>query len=171
MSKKKDNGNEIKKEKGGSSKLVSIIVTAVVVFLLMSGAVFLGYTFASKGNASASASSNSGGTVDSSKAVENEATLELTEFLVNLSDEGNPRYLKVSMCLGSDSTNEDLQTQLKAKVPQIRDAINSTLRTKKSTDITPEGETIIKEEIIVKINNLLSKGKILNVYVTSIMVQ
>ncbi len=171
MSKKKDNGNEIKKEKGGSSKLVSIIVTAVIVFLLMSGAVFLGYTFASKGKAGSGVTASSGGAVDSSKTVENEATLELEEFLVNLSDEGNPRYLKISMFLGSDSANEDLQTELAAKIPQIRDCINGALRTKKSTDVTPKGEPILKEEIILKVNELLSKGKIGHVYFTSIIVQ
>ncbi len=169
MSKKKDKGNEIKKEKGGSSKLVSIIVTAVVVFLLMSGAVFIGYMVASKGNSNASASANQ--TEVSSKAAVTEATLELEEFLVNLSDEGAARYLKVNMFLGSDSANENLQTEIGSKIPQIRDVINSTLRTKKSKDITPEGETILKEEIIVKVNDLLTKGKILNVYFTSIIVQ
>lgn len=165
MSKKNSKANDAVKEKGGSSKMVLIIVTAIVIFVLVSGAVFIGYTVATKqsGDNNVEATENTG--------IVNEATLELEEFLVNLSDEGRSRYLKVTMFLGSNAENADLQEELTTKVPQIRDCINKILRTKKSADFTTEGEDLLKEEIIVKVNETLNSGKITNVYFSSIIVQ
>ena len=165
MNKKNSKGNELEKEKGGSSKMVLIIVTAIVIFALISGAVFVGYTVATK-----QAGKNNSDTSESN-VVEKEATLDLKEFLVSLSDEGKSKYVKVSIFLGSDEKNKKLQKELTAKVPQIRDCINNTLRTKKSTDFTTEGEARLKEEIIVKINETLSNGKVADVYFSSIIVQ
>ncbi|WP_346913551.1 flagellar basal body-associated FliL family protein [Clostridium sp.] len=165
MNKKNSKGNELEKEKGGSSKLVLIIVTAIVIFALISGAVFVGYTVATK-----QAGKNNSDTSESN-VVEKEATLDLKEFLVSLSDEGKSKYVKVSIFLGSDEKNKKLQKELTAKVPQIRDCVNKFLRTKKSTDFTIEGEALLKEEIIVKVNELLKNGKITNVYFTDLIVQ
>lgn len=165
MSKKNSNGNELEKEKGGSSKLVLIIVTAIVIFALITGAVFVGYTVATK-----QAGKNNSGASESN-LLEKEATLDLKEFLVNLSDEEKSKFVKVNIFLGSDGKNKKLQKELTAKVPQIRDCINKILRTKKSTDFTTEGEALLKEEIIVKANELLNNGKIANVYFTDLIVQ
>ncbi len=144
------NKNGLEKGNSGSSKTILVIVTTITIFALISGAAFFGYTAAKKPK---------------------EATLKLEEFLVNLSDDGKAKYLKVNMFLGSDGKNKDLQKELTAKVPQIRDCINNTLRTKKSTDFTTEGEARLKEEIIVKINETLSNGKVADVYFSSIIVQ
>ncbi len=165
MSKKNSNGNELGKEKGGSSKLVLIIVTAIVIFALISGAVFVGYTVATK-----NVGKNTNGTSESN-LLEKEATLDLKEFLVNLRDEEKSKFVKANIFLGSDGKNKKLQKELTAKVPQIRDCINKILRTKKSTDFTTEGEALLKEEIIVKANELLNNGKIANVYFTDLIVQ
>jgi flagellar FliL protein len=165
MSKKNSKVNELGKEKSGSSKLVLIIVTAIVIFVLVSGAVFIGYTVATKQGDKNSTD------IGESKEVAKEATLELEEFLVNLTDEEKARYLKVNMFLGSNEENKNLQEELTTKVPQIRDCINKVLRTKKSTDFTTEGEALLKEEIIVKVNELLNSGKVTNIYFKSIIVQ
>jgi len=90
---------------------------------------------------------------------------------VNLSDEGKSKFVKVKISLGSNLENEDLQEELTAKIPQIRDSINKVLRAKKSTDFKTEGDALLKEEIIVKANELLNSGKITNIYFTDIIVQ
>lgn len=165
MNKKNSKGNELEKEKGGSSKLVLVIVTAIVIFALISGAVFVGYTVATK-----QVGKNSNSTSESN-VVEKEATVNLEEFLVNLSDEGKSKFVKVKISLGSDVENEKLQEELAVKIPQIRDCINKVLRAKKSTDFKTEGDALLKEEIIVKVNEFLNNGKITNVYFTDIIVQ
>ncbi len=165
MNKKNSKGNELEKEKGSNSKLTIIIVTAIVIFALISGAVFVGYTVATK---QVSKNSNE---ASESNVVEKEATLNLDEFLVNLSDEVKSKFIKVKVSLGSNLENKDLQEELTAKIPQIRDCINKVLRTKKSTDFKTEGDALLKEEMIVKVNELLNSGKITNIYFTDIIVQ
>jgi flagellar FliL protein len=165
MNNKNNKGNGLERGNSGSSKSILVIVTVIAIFALISGAVFVGYTVATK-----QSGKSSGGT-NQVNLVEKEATLDLKEFLVNLSDEGKAKYVKVNVFLGSDGKNKKLQKELTAKVPQIRDCINNSLRTKKSTDFTTEGEALLKEEIIVKINDMLSNGKATNVYFTDLIVQ
>ena len=165
MNNKNSKGNELEKGKSGSSKSILVIVTVIAIFALISGAVFVGYTVATKQSGKSSDGTNQ------VNLVEKEATLDLKEFLVNLSDEGKPKFVKVNIFLGSDGKNKKLQKELTAKVPQIRDCINNFLRTKKATDFTTEGEALLKEEIIVKANELLNKGEITNVYFTDLIVQ
>ncbi|MEG0133735.1 MAG: flagellar basal body-associated FliL family protein [Clostridium sp.] len=155
---------EVNKENKGNSKVIIAILATILVFSLVSGAVFIGYVTATKNSPKSEVESTDGKVVD-------EFNLELEEFLVNLSDEGKSKYLKIDMDLGSDIANKELQVELKAKIPQIRDAINKILRTKKSTEFTPEGEAILKQQIIAGVNERLNKGKILNVYFSSIIVQ
>ncbi len=165
MNKKNSKGNELEKDKRSNSKLTVIIVTAIVIFALISGAVFVGYTVATK-----NIGKNSNGTSESN-VVEKETTLNLEEFLVHLSDEGKSKFVKVKISLGSNLENEELQEELTVKIPQIRDCINKVLRAKKSTDFKTEGDALLKEEIIVKANELLNNGKITNIYFTDIIVQ
>jgi len=81
------------------------------------------------------------------------------------------KNLKINIFLGVDLSNEELQVELSSKIPQIRDCINKILRTKISTEFTPEGDELLKQEIIAGVNELLNNGEILNIYFSSIMVQ
>ncbi len=155
------------KKNGKGSKVILIIVGTVLVFSLISGAVFLGYYFATK-NKQAPAS---GDNVQIVKEVKTEATLALEEFLVNLADEDKARYMQVVIHLAYDGENKNMPTELEGKVPAIKDTINNILRTKKAADITPQGEAAIKEEIIDRVNDLLNGGKISNVYFSKLIVQ
>ncbi|MEG1256025.1 flagellar basal body-associated FliL family protein [Clostridium sp.] len=161
---KKNKENQSDKEKNGSSKVVVAVVTTILIFALISGAVFVGYRVATK-------NSDKNTVESSSEEVTEEFTLELEEFLVNLSDEGKSRYLKINIFLGVNLSNEELQVELSSKVPQIRDCINKILRTKKSSEFTPDGEEVLKQEIIAGVNEVLNNGEVLNIYFSSIIVQ
>lgn len=151
------------------SKLVIIIVAVVLGFALVSGSVFAGYFFASKNAATVA---NAGESASSSKDAGGEViTMELGEFLVNLADEGKAHYLKTKIVIGYKDGNENLKKELEAKKPVIRDSANNVLRTKKTTDLKPEGEEVIKKELLDRINGALNYGKVTNVYFPEILVQ
>lgn len=153
------------KEKGGSSKVILIVIAAVIGLVLVAGAVFIGYMAATK-----SIGSGSSEKVQQEKKVE-EFTFKLEQFLVNLKDENKSKFLKIDMYLGGDVENKDLEEELKKATPQIRDIITKTLRSKLSTDFTSEGETLLKEQLKSSINGILTKGQITNVYFTDLIVQ
>lgn len=178
---------ENKKQKKGGGKLKFIIIGVVVVALLGAGGYF-GYShfFASKTNATktlipqqqVAVQQIQGQQVQGQQTVQNVSYLQqvvsaktygLDEFLVNLADEDGKRYLKIKVFLGYD--NKKLDTELEEKKPILRDVVISVLRTKKAADISAKGVDNIKMEIIQRINPVLTKGQLNNVYFNDILVQ
>lgn len=88
---------------------------------------------------------------------------------VNLADTDTSRYLKVSVYLGYD--DKKLTDELTEKQPIITDAVIGILRTKKAADIVPKNMDTIKMAIIQRVNPMLKKGQINNVYFTDLIVQ
>ncbi|OAA83230.1 flagellar basal body-associated FliL family protein [Clostridium ljungdahlii] len=88
---------------------------------------------------------------------------------MNLADEGGNRYLKVAVYLGFN--DKKLTSELTAKKPIVTDAVIQILRTKKAADISAKNMNNIKLEIIQKINPMLEKGQLNNVYFTDIIIQ
>lgn len=155
-----------KKEKKGS-KVILIVVGLVVGLVLIGGVAFGAYYFAAKSivpAASTEAPAKSNG--KNAEVI----TFELDEFLVNLADEGKPRYLKAKIFIGY-TASEELTAELTAKKPILRDTVNNILRTKKTTELSTQGEEEIKKLLTTKINDVLTKGKITNVYFSEILIQ
>ena len=107
-------------------------------------------------------------TSSKAKAV-TEVTYSLDEFLVNLLDDGGLLYLKTTVFIGHEE-NTDLTTEIKTKLPIIRDTVNTYLRSKKSVDFSDTGVTAIKKDLITRLNPVLTKGKISNIYFNSIVI-
>ncbi|PKN77106.1 MAG: flagellar basal body protein FliL [Deltaproteobacteria bacterium HGW-Deltaproteobacteria-10] len=91
-------------------------------------------------------------------------------FVVNLIDNEGERYLKVVMQLEvSDAAGLDELNMLK---PKIRDSILDLLSSKTFKEmIDPIGKQRLKEEIVLKTNGLLTKGKIIKVYFGEFVIQ
>lgn len=98
-----------------------------------------------------------------------ESTYSLDEFLVNLLDDGGLLYLKTTVYIGYEE-NADLTAEITTKLPIIRDAVNAYLRSKKSVDFSDTGVNAIKKDLISRLNPILTKGKILNIYFNSIVI-
>lgn len=166
------------KKKGG----VGLKVILIVFFLVaaVGAGVFFGYSkFLSDKNTDSNENmTTSNVTQTQTQSGENSSylqhvvsakTFDLSEFTINLADEGGKNYLKVNVYLGYDS--KKLTDELTEKTPIIRDAIIEVLRTKKVEDISDKNMDNIKIEIIQRINPMLEKGKINNVYFSDILTQ
>lgn len=159
---------ENKSSKGGSIFKVILIVFLAVI--LLGGGVFAGYMVACKTNPKTMTSVNF-----VSQDTLNLKTFGLDEFLLNLkADDNASRYLKTNISIGYADVkeNKELEAELKDKKAIMRDTINSVLRNKKKEDFaTNEQVEKIKKEIKDKINPLLQKGQIYNVYFSEIIIQ
>lgn len=116
------------------------------------------------------------------KAVQSESTsptvriksmMNLDSFLVNLADAESTRFVKVTFRLGLD---EPKLGEEYAGDPVIlaatRDKILSLLSIKTADDLlTPEGKDRLRNEIREKVNPILPKGKIVNVFIVDFVVQ
>ena len=168
---------ENKAAKKDPSKII-IIILGILILAVVAGGAFFGYNTFLKDKKSITKSTvqqvvNNGqttGTVANSlDQVVSSKTFQLDEVTVNLADEGGNRYLKVAVYLGFNE--KKLTSELTAKKPIVTDAVIQILRTKKAADISAKNMNNIKLEIIQKINPMLEKGQLNNVYFTDIIIQ
>jgi len=96
--------------------------------------------------------------------------MELEPFLLNLADRDEHRFLKVSIKLELDRPEEE--TDYPNKIPAIRDALLVLLSSKESQLLrTVNGKRRIREEIMIRVNGVMNKGKILHVFFTDFIKQ
>ena len=105
-----------------------------------------------------------------SQVHESGPVMELEPFLLNLADRNELRFLKVSIKLELDRPEE--KTDFQKKVPAIRDALLVLLSSKESQLLrTVNGKRRIREEIMTRVNGVMSQGKIANVFFTDFIIQ
>jgi flagellar FliL protein len=94
----------------------------------------------------------------------------LDTMIVNLSDHGGKRYLRVTMAL--ELSEPDAVTTIESRLPQVRDAILTILPTKTYDEIsTTDGKIALRTQVMEKINSLITKGRVENIYFTEFVVQ
>lgn len=94
----------------------------------------------------------------------------LDTFIVNLADKGGKRYLRTTLDLELDSA--ELESEVTKRLPQVRDSILTILPTKRFEDISSEqGKTALRDQMLNRINDMLAKGKITNIYFKEFVVQ
>lgn len=95
--------------------------------------------------------------------------MDLDPFIVNLSD-ADPRFLKVTVKLEMDGS--PAKTEVGERLPQVRDAILVLLSSKDAQGLKPTaGKMQLRDEILQRVNSLLSSGQVRNAYFTEFVVQ
>ena len=94
----------------------------------------------------------------------------LDSFIVNLSDPGGKRYLRVTMGLElSDPKGND---EILKRLPQVRDSIIMILPARKVEDLqSAEGKNALRAEIMAKLNELMGRDLVKKVYFTEFVIQ
>lgn len=94
----------------------------------------------------------------------------LKELTLNLGDVRENHYIKVEISLAF--TTKSMQKELDNKNPEVRDTIIRIISTKKAAQIDEPAEIeALKQEIVNKVNDLLEKGRLTNVYFTEFIIQ
>lgn len=94
----------------------------------------------------------------------------LPTFLVNLADPLGRRYLKITIDV--EAISPDAAEDLNKNMPKIRDAIILLLSSKTYADLaTLENKTLLKMEIVKKLNLVLGKPEVSHVYFTEMVIQ
>ncbi len=162
-----EEAQEAPPQKAGSGK--KMIVLGLVGILLLGGGggaawFFMGGDKKEEGGKHAQDDHGEG------HAVEPGPVVELDPFLLNLADRDELRFLKVSIKLELDRPEE--KTDYQNKVPAIRDTLLVLLSSKESQLLrTVNGKRRVREEIMKRVNGVMSKGKISNVYFTDFIIQ
>lgn len=96
--------------------------------------------------------------------------IPLDEFVVNLADQREPRYLKVEIVIEVRGNKaKDEVTDLK---PKIRDGIIQVLSSKYYSELLESsGKERLKAQLKSALNGIMEDSKVVNVYFTSLAMQ
>jgi flagellar protein FliL len=165
---KKDENNEKEGEaqapqkKGSALKWIIIILIIVIV---LGGAGAGAFFFFSKSKASS---------VDkkSSEQAKPQVAIfwPMDPFIVNLIDNEGERYAKIVIQL--ELSDQGVIEELNLIKPKVRDNILDLLSAKNYKEMMdPLGKQRLREEVALRVNSHLSKGKVLKVYFTDFVIQ
>jgi flagellar FliL protein len=146
-----------KAKKGLSMKL--IIIISVALLIVAAGAV-TGYYFFSK--------------TQSKKPAEQKPAVitiwPMEAFVVNITDAGTERYLKLVIQL--ELSEAGAVAELEQIKPRLRDSILDLLTPKTYKELMDvAGKQRLREDVAGRVNNALTKGKVIRVYFTEFVVQ
>ncbi|WP_028576597.1 flagellar basal body-associated FliL family protein [Desulfomicrobium escambiense] len=170
------------KKKGGKLKLIIILV---LVLGVLGGGGFAAWKFYLQpklaGDAAAGHEASAEGETAAAGKAEGEkkeaaapATggqlVTLDAFVVNLSDPMGRRYLKTTMDV--EVADAAAAAALTAAMPKVKDTLLLLLSSKTFEEISSMDRKIeLKNQIVERLNQILGKGKVRNVYFTEFVVQ
>jgi flagellar FliL protein len=152
-----------------SNKILMILIGVMMLFMLgLGGGLFMMW------NKLSAMETQAPGISDSETAVPVEKLLgpifPLETFIVNLADKGGKRYLRITIDLELDS--EELESEVAKRLPQVRDSILTILPTKRFEDISSaHGKSALRDQMLERINGMLARGQITNIYFKEFVVQ
>ena len=164
MTKTKNEGEEQvpEKKKGSALKWIIIVVIAV---LVLGGAGAGAYFFFFKSKAPAAEKK----TAEQAKPPA-AVFWPMDPFIVNLIDNEGERYLKVVLQL--ELSDQTAVEELNLIKPKVRDSILDLLSAKTYKEMMdPIGKQRLRDEIALRANGYLTKGKIVKVYFTEFVIQ
>lgn len=161
---------KVEKKKGGKLKL---IIIAVVVLGVLGGGGFAAWKFFLQPKAAGDAAENATAEGAGEHKVEAETggqLVTLDSFVVNLSDPMGRRYLKTT--LDVEVANAAAAAELTAAMPKVKDTLLLLLSSKSFADISSMDKKIeLKNDIVSRLNQIIGKNKVRNVYFTEFVVQ
>lgn len=174
----------VTEEKKSNKSLLLIVIIAIVVLLIIVGVIL----FVLLGSDPSTDDASKGGEMTTQQQVLKPASkpagqgrrsvdylnmgpmYPLDQFIVNLLSENGSRFLKTKIDL--EQSNEELAAELDKKKALIRDVIIRTLSSKTYEEVsTAKGKDRLKDEIVNRLNEVLSDGYIKNIFFTDFVVQ
>jgi len=184
MAEKEQTEESAPKEKK-SSNLLMIIIIVILVLIIIIGAVVTvllmnGDDETSNANAPqakekkvnhvSSHQSSTGDNLNNRKLSDIGVLYPLDTFTVNLKSDSGRRYLKATMSLELD--NPELSHELDAKAPVLRDMIIRILSSKTLEEVSSKkGKQKVSEQIMDRLNSMITDGQIQGIYFTEFVIQ
>ena len=109
-------------------------------------------------------------TADAGNQVDLGPMVEIREFIVNIISEDNSHYLRIALAI--ELSNQSVYEEMNQRMPQIRDMILMLTSSKTFEELYDvHGKKQLKAELLVELNDMLTKGEAVAVYFTDFVVQ
>ena len=97
-------------------------------------------------------------------------TLKLASLTINLKEESGRNYLKFTVVL--EIGKKDWVEEIQSRLPTLTDMVILTLSDKRLEDLRhPEAKELLKQELLVKMNQYLNSNKIKRIYFAEFLFQ
>jgi flagellar FliL protein len=160
------------KKKGGKLKLIIVLL---LVLANLGGGGFAAWKFylepkmAGESHAEEPAKGEEQATAEAAPVSEGQL-VTLDSFVVNLADPMGRRYLKTTMDV--EVADASAAAELTAAMPKVKDTMLLLLSSKSFEEISSMDRKIeLKNQIVERLNQILGRGKVRNVYFTEFVVQ
>ena len=168
IEKEAEGGEEAEEQPGGKFPLKWVIIGVVV--LVLAGGGYVGWTMLNPQAEKADGEVGQDPETDVKKKVEVGAMFDMDPFVVNLNEAGGKRYLKSKIEI--EYVGDEIRVELSDRLPQLRDVILLHLSSKTLDEIrSVDGKIELKNALIKRINQVMKKGKIRNLYFTQFVIQ
>ncbi len=142
--------------------IVKIIIIAVVVLVVVAGGVAGGLYYFGKAGVAHKAAALPPPVIG--------ALWPMEPFIVNLLDNQGERYLKIIMQL--EVSNQLVVAELEQLKPKLRDNVLDLLTAKTYSELMDMGgKQRLRDEVAIRVNSYLTKGKVVKVYFTDFVIQ
>ena len=156
---------EAPEESGGKKKLIIIIVALVLVAAIGGGVAF----FLLSGK-KPQADPEAEAAALAQKAKQVGPMVNIDAFVVNILDDEENRYLKAALTIEVDS--QAAADEINTRMPQIQDAILLLIGNKTFSELRDmQGKMQLRAELINRLNEILTRGKVKRIYFTDFVVQ
>ena len=156
-------------KKKGSPLLLAMIV-GVLGIAIGGGGVFFALSRQSTAPPPANAAEAGAPAGDAVPVSFEERVHSLDPFVVNVSGEGYPRYVKLQLAFELDSVAS--REEFEQRIAQVRDLTILLLSSKRLEDIEGfEGKALLKDDLRERVNAILTRGSVESVMFTEFVVQ
>ena len=171
-----DEATEEQEEQSGGSRSKLLIFGAVGLVVLL-GAGGAGYVFlagadapAEEGQTAESTGSEDGTSPEGGEATAAADFFSIEPFVVNIGDGDRDRFLKLKIDL--EVSGAEVSAELGQRLPQIKDVMIGLLSSQSFADIRSlEGKDSLREELQTRLNAVVRKGTVRQVFFTEFVVQ
>lgn len=155
-------------KKGGMLKM---IIIALVVLLLLAGVGIGAYLLGSSSGVEKAAKQAAEADKSAETAVPAIGPMvAMDDFIVNILDAEETRYLKISMTL--ELSTPETSAEIEERKAQVRDTILLYLSSKTFSEIADlQGKLQMRADLVGSINGFLRSGKVKTIYFTDFVVQ
>lgn len=169
-----------KNKQGGKSNIVLVLVVILVLLVVGGGGFFAYKMFLAPAANQGAGADDVVDTVNAEdplgvtqkKSAEAGIMYEVPPFVVNLADPAGTKYLRIALSFELPSLNKKLPLEIDARLPKIKDTIITTLSAKTLEEIaTSQGKISLKQELLRRVNGILTSGKVMDIYLTEFVVQ
>lgn len=155
---------------GGKSPILLILIVALVSLGIGGGGAWFLLGSGDAEAVPAEGDAEVEGVVEDSDAAFAERVYSLEPFVVNVSGESYPRYLKLTVAF--EMSSPESRTEIEERVTQVRDSAILLLSSKRLSDVSDfEGKALLKDDLQDRVNSLLTVGRVESVLFTEFVVQ